>query len=1112
MKKVLLLFACLSFLSMQVFAQRTVTGTVTSADDGMGLPGVSVIVKGTSNGTITDVDGKYSLEVPADANTLVFQFMGMETQEIEVTGDVVNAAMESSDIAIDDVVVTALGVTREKKSLGYSVQEVDGSAVNDVRQNNFVGSLSGKVAGVEIKQPGTMGGSVNVLIRGTTSIMGNNQALFVVDGVPIDNSVRGTDNVGENWGGYDMGNTAADINPDDIESISVLRGAAATVLYGSRASNGVILITTKKGSKKKGIGVTVNSGLMISKIDKATMPKYQKKYGGGYGPFYEDASGYFFEADVDGDGTLDLIMPTSEDASWGAKFDPNLMVVHWDALHPELPNYGEKRPWVAAENGLDYFFRTGYQWINNIAFDGGTENGTFRLSYTNLSETGNLPNSEQKRNTINFSGSYKFSDKMNVETNVTYVNNDFTGRYGTGYDGANPMQALSQWFQTNVDFKRLEENYMLPDGSQMTWNKTYWDDPFPIYADNPYWTRYKNYTNDERNRVYGYAKFNYELTDWLEFVGRFANDFYSETWEERTAIGSNATSDYTNTQRNFNESNTDLMLKFNKNINDFSLSGIVGSNFRQTKLSTVRSSTVGGLIIPDFYSVANSVSPKDVAESDIRKGVNSVYGQFSFGYGNFVYIDLAGRNDWSSSLPKDSRSFFYPSVSGSLILSELGPLKDITALSYAKLRANYAEVGSDAPAYSVYNSYAQGTNWGNDALFTMPSTLNNANLKPERTKSLEFGLEANFLNNRVGFDVSYYKTKTFDQIIPIDISAGSGYTGLWYNAGQLDNWGIELALRGTPIKAGDFTWDVNVNWFMNRNKVINYNDADGNALIDNVLLYTNWDVSINAKVGEPYGTIRGTDFVYANQMVNGVYDPDIAADRSSGKVVNDNGYYMISDDSEAVIGDINPDWMMGISNTFSYKGITLSFLIDWKHGGDVYSINTKYGQATGLYEETAGTNVLGNEMRANVVSTVDGDLGPNFGGGIPLSEAASNSGGYILPGVKADGSANDILVNSGRWGRAFYYNNSPTARYVFDASYVKLRELSLGYTLPQSFISKTPFTNIAVSVVGRNLLILSKNVDHFDPEAQSSAGNLQGIESGSYPTTRTIGFNIKLGF
>jgi len=488
MKRFVFVLSLLLFVGASVLQGQgvQVTGNVTGVDDGAALPGVSVVVRGTTIGAVTDFEGNYSITVPDASATLMFSFVGMLTQEVPLDGRTsVDVVLESTSTELDEVVVTALGVSREKKSLGYSVQEVDGDAVSGSAQSNFASSLSGKVSGVQIKAPNTMGGSSNVLIRGSTSITGNNQPLYVIDGVPVDNSNYATG--GDGWGGYDYGNVAQDLNPNDIESISVLKGAAASALYGSRAANGVILVTTKKGKTRQGIGVSVSSNFMVGKIDKSTLPQQQFEYGGGYGPFYEDATGNFFFGDVNGDGQNQLIVPTSEDASWGEKFDPSLMVVHWDALDPAASNYGEERPWAppAEENRMPSFFETSTQWVNTVAFDGGNKDGRFRLSYTNYDEKGILPNSELSKNTVNFSGSYNFGKKLTVNANVTYTGQKALGRMGTGYDGGNVMQSFGQWFQTNVDFSRLEE-YESPTGLHRTWNYTYWEPDYlyPIYFDN----------------------------------------------------------------------------------------------------------------------------------------------------------------------------------------------------------------------------------------------------------------------------------------------------------------------------------------------------------------------------------------------------------------------------------------------------------------------------------------------------------------------------------------------------------------------------------------------------------------------------------------------------
>lgn len=1083
----LLLIPLLVLLAMNdALAQRTIKGNVITDGDEQPIIGVNVTIPGAdvTTGTVTDLDGNYELEVPADATSLKFSFVGYDNLVVTLPndGNALDVKMKAG-VALDEVVVTALGIKREEKTLGYAVQEVGGDAVSKAKESNFVQSLSGKVSGVQIKMPNTMGGSSNILVRGTASISNNNQALFVIDGVPINNNNTNGDKnssggraQNQGWGGYDYGNAAMDINPDDIESISVLKGAAATALYGSRAANGVILITTKKGKARKGIGVTINTGYTASIIDPSTLPKHQNLYGGGYGPFYEDPSALFFYSDIDGDGVEDLIAPTSEDASWGAAFDPNLMVVHWDALDPGADNYGEKRPWVAPEHGFDYFFQDGGKWLNSVSIDGGNDKGTFRLSYANLSEKGILPNSKMNRNSLNFSSGYKFTDKLRFDVNASFIKSGATGRYGTGYDAGNVMQSFGQWYQTNVDFKRLEEKWLRPDGSQLTWNASYYNDLHPIYFDNPYWMRYKNFQDDERNRILGYSTLTYDITDFLSLTGRVAIDNYAEIQNERIAPGSVSQSYFSNFAQSFREVNTDVLLRFDKSFGDISVNAFGGFNHRDNFKQAVFSETVGGLVIPDYYAVANSTSPANVTERLEKQNVNSFLGGVNIGYKNFLFLEFTDRYDISSTLPVDNNAFNYYSISGSLILSELLGGSGSGPLSFAKLRANYAEVGNDAPVYSVYNIFSQGTNFGSTALFSVPSTLNNAELRPERTKSIEVGLEARFFMDRIGFDIAAYKNNSFDQIIPVSISRASGFAQKWKNSGEVENRGLEVAFNVIPVKTPNLTWGINVNWFANRNKVISL--ADG---VTNRLIYSAWDASINATVGEPFGTIRGSDFVYTDGK----------------KTVDENGYYMSAMNEEtgevigdAIIGNINPDWNMGIGTNLEAFGIGLNVLFDIQKGGDIYSINTKYGQATGVYAETAALNDKGVQMRDPVEE----------GGGFRYPET-----------VYADGTENTTYVPAFRWGRAFYYRNSPTARYVFDASYVKLREIGLSYRLPASLVKKSPFTTIELGLTGRNVAILMKNTEHFDPEASQSSGNLQGIESGTYPTTRNIGFNLRLG-
>ncbi len=1071
MKKFTILLVMLLLTAMQVLAQRTITGKVSSSDDGMGIPGVTVLIKGSSTGVLTNLDGNYSINIPKDAIALQFSFVGMKTQDIALTAaNVLDCIMQSEAQNIEGVVVTALGITREKKSLGYSVQEIAGDQIKNARESNFVNSISGKVAGVQIKQASTMGGSANIVIRGNKSLTGNNQAMFVIDGVPIDNSITNTSSVADGNGGYDYGNAASDINSEDIESMSVLKGSAATVLYGSRAANGVILITTKKGSARKGSGVTLNSGIFFTAVDKSTLPKIQKEYGAGYGD-------YFDYADLNGDGKDETLVPYYDDASWGHKFDPTLMVVDWVGIDPKDPKtYLREVPWVAGKHDIRDFFEKGIKYTNSVAVDGGNDLGNYRLSYTNNTETGIMPNSKMKKNMLSFNGSYNFTKKFSVESSASYIKDDNTGRFGTGYDPGNPMQSLGQWFQTNVDIADLKAYYQNSDGSQRTWNYAAYDDLTPIYHNNIYWTRNINFQNDGRDRLFGYVDARYKIFPAITLEARVASDYYSEHQEERIAIGSNQTSQYSKFLRNFNETNFDLMLKFNKQITTkWNTNGVLGVNSRRTLSTSTFGSTIGGLQVPDLYILSNSKSPVSTTETAYLSGVNSMYGSVSFGYNNLVYIDLSGRADKSSTLPTSTNLYFYPSVSTSFILSELPGLKGNSTLSFAKLRLNYAQVGNSAPVYSTRPYYDKGTNWNSLGVFNMPTVLANSDLKPENTRSLEAGLEASFLNKRLGFDLSYYKTNTIDQIMPVNISRASGYNQRYVNSGEVENKGFEVEINATPVIIGDFSWDIHVNWFQNKNKVLSLYEG-----VTNILLSSAWDISTNIVVGEPYGVLRGTNFVYTNGK----------------RTVDADGYYLYAQDNkgnlitDANLGNVQPDWNSGISTTLHYKGLSLYALVDISHGGSVYSVDQKYGVATGLFEETAGLNDKGK----------------------PKRDAVADGGGIRYDAVKADGTPNDTYIWAGDWGGAWLYDYIPTAEYVYDASYVKLREVSLSYAIPSKRLGKTPFTKISVGITGRNLWIIHKNTPYFDPETDMSAGNIQGIADGAYPSTRTYGFNITLGF
>ena len=631
------------------------------------------------------------------------------------------------------------------------------------------------------------------------------------------------------------------------------------------------------------------------------------------------------------------------------------------------------------------------------------------------------------------------------------------------------MQNFAQWFQTNLDFKRMKNFYKNSLGEHRTWNANAADDLSAAYANNPYWTRYENYQNDERNRLFGFTALNYELNDMFSLSFKSSLDYYHERQNERVAEGSHAQSYFSTYDRTFSEWNNDLMLKFKKRVDDFNFTGLLGFNYRKNTIQSIFAETSGGLTIPGLYTTNNTKTEKAASETLLERNMKSGYVNFSVGYKNFAYLEASLRVDESSTLPNDENLYSYPAISGSLILSELNGIKDFSFLSFAKLRANYAEVGNDTDPYNIISTYQRYSNWGTNGSYSVNDVLKNSNLKSERTKSVELGLEASFFDNRFGFDLAVYKSNSFDQIMDVNVSRASGYDRVFVNAGELENKGIELGLNFTPVKMNDFTWDINVNWAKNENKVISLYDD-----VDNILITSAWDISLNAQVGEAFGLLKGTNYKYTNGKRT------VAAD----------GRYMKTEDEE-VIGNIQPDWAGGITNTLSYKGFTLRALIDIQKGGDIYSVDNKYGLSTGLYKETGGLNSKGNPKRDAVAD----------GGGVLHAEA-----------VNEDGSPNTTFTAASQWGEEYDYDVSPTARYVFDASYVKLREVAISYSLPTDLLNKTFLNRVVVSAVGRNLWIIDKNTPGFDPETGQSSGNKQGIANASYPTTKTYGFNITLGF
>lgn len=1117
-----LLFA--TFISVLHFAtaQQTVTGVV-SDENGTPLPGASVIVKGTDNGVTTDFDGAYQISV-SDSQTLVFSYVGYASTEILVTSATLDVSLQPSG-ALDEVVVTALGVTRDKKSLGYAVQTVGGDSMEDVKSVNAIESLQGEVAGLDVQSYNAMGGSANVVIRGYSSLSGSNQALFVVDGTPIDNETGNSSSTVTGRGGVDFGNAAMDINPNDIASVSVLKGAAASALYGSRASNGVILITTKKGKAKEGgIGISFSSQITTGSVDLETLPVYQDQYGYGYGQYrraYLGPSsieeGEQWTGSYYGQWGNNSSFYTGDDGSYGPKL-VGQEVHHWFNMVPEWADlYQKTAPAVAPNDTPNDFFENDISVQNSITFSDASDNGTFRMGFTNVNNDGILPNSSLERNTASLRATRNFGN-LSVDGSVTYVNTQTIGRFGTGYDGLNPMQAFRQWWAVGASINE-QKRVFDETGKNYSWNMigTNTDDASaspnhqPLYFDNPYWSRFNNYTSDSRNRYFGNISLKYDISDNLNLLGRVSYDNVAEVREQRANVavgtggkGANLFDDqpgYQVQNRFRSEYNYDLILDYKKDLSDdIDMVALAGYNLRVQNWDHTTAQTNGGLNFPDIFSLSNSVNPltaADVGQYDAQKKVDGIYGSLSFGFDDTYFAEATYRRDRSSALPIDNNSYGYYSFSGSMILSNLISNEAIT---YAKLRANHAVVGNDTAPYNVFRAYTINPARAGAASASNPSRLPNQNLKAESTTENEIGLELSLLEGKLGLDISVYEKTTDDLLTSLDMSPATGFSGIVTNAGSIKNSGFEALVRANPIMTNDFSWNVVFNYSTYESEILSLgNDATGNAIQYLNQMSPQGGIQIGGQVGEPFGVIRGHAHV---RDANG----DKVLNVRTNSAGYDYAHYLRTSNSDNVIGDINPDWTGSIRNSFSYKDFDLSFLIDIQQGGDFFSLDTWYGYGTGAYDRSVGLNHLGNDMRLTI---------PN-GGGKLLD-------GVILPdsAVITDGVANVAgTQNTDVMSRYDFYANpegwtsigAPHEMHVHDASFVKLRELKLGYTFPSEKLDNLPFTSASLSFVGRNLWIIHKNAPYTDPEAGVSAGNLQGYQTGAYPAVKTYGVNLKFEF
>ncbi len=1033
--------------SVGAFAQaRMVSGTVTDTE-GETLIGVSIVVVGTTRGTTTDIDGRYSIAAQ-DGDVLEFSYVGYEKQNVTVAGPNADVVM-AAGVLIDDVVVTALGISRDKKALGYAVQKVDGESLKTGNEGNFVNTLAGKISGVQIQGAQGIGGSSRILIRGANSILGENQPLFVVDGVPIDNSNYGSfaqayGNRDDSNGNVDYGNAAQDINPSDIESVSVLKGSMAAALYGSRGSNGVILITTKKGKSGKP-KLEVNFG---TTFDKAwDFPPLQNEYGGGRKPTF----------DIGDDGIPYQNVTTDE--SWGPKLEGQ-MVRQWGGANGE----GEVRPWVASPDNYKNFFQTGVTKNTNFAVSGGSEAINYRLSFTNRNQKGIIPNSSLKNNTISLNLGTKYN-KLSIGTTLNYYNRKGEGRPSTGSGSDNLVYNMVIWTQRQLDIERLKD-YEYPDGTQRTW-RTSGFGLFNVKANNPYWLSYKDVQNDSKDRLIGNVSATYDFTKKLSLMVRVGQDWYVDRRNTIRAVGSRYTPYYIHDDITYKQHNYDAVGTYKTSISDdISIHSTFGGSLLRENIARIKSSTNGGLNIPNVYTIANSIDPPTVTSSIPRKEIQSVFGSVSFGYKNFMYLDVTGRNDWSSTLPDGNNSYFYPSVTGSLIFSEL--FKSNT-VSFGKVRLGWGQVGKDTNPYRTTQTYYQGLAVGGSPVFRLPSSLNNPNLKPEITTSLEGGLEMKFLKNRAGFDLTVYSSNSKNQILPITVSPTTLYSSKWVNAGELSNKGVELTLSGTPVKTKDFSWDLGLTWAKNKNEVVSLPEGIQSILHATFYASGNSRVFLESRVGEPFSAI------YATKIKTDSQGRRIVRDAASSNP----GTWMPAEKPE-FFGSVLPNWTAGLVNNVSYKSFNLSFLLDMQDGGVVFL----RGYQTALY---AGT----------MLETTENNI---------------REDGIVLDGVFENGQKNDINLDAKTYSRL--KRRTPGDHTVFDASFIKLREVSLGYSIPTKYVKKAYFSGARISLVGRNLAILKRNTPKgYDPESVgNSSGNIQGREYGQLPGARSIGFNLSLSF
>lgn len=1074
MKRILtLLLICLLVgVDFAVAQSAKVTGVVTSGDDGEPIVGASVLVVGTSIGTITDIDGRFTMtSIPKDAKELKVSYIGMTTQVVAIKGGVVNVVLRGDTEVLDEVVVTAMGITREKKALGYAIQEVSSKDITKGGQLDVASSLSGKIAGVQVtKAGGAVGASQRIVVRGNSSF-GNNQPLIVVDGVPLDNSQSYSD---ARSGNLDLGSGINDINPDDIESISVLKGGSAA-LYGMRAGNGVVLITTKSG-KKKDRGVVVNYDMDFTVDRVSNLPGLQNKYGQGYkgseyyynyyvankgytGSYQDYAvggAGYGFSyVDGMGNGVND-----NDDESWGPRLDSGLLIPQYNS--PIVNGVRQATPWASNKNNIKDFFETGLSQNHSLSLTSAGEKSTVRASLGYRDQTGTVPNTGLRKVSAQLSATYAFNKYLDFDLSMNYSNSSSDNLIATGYTAGNPMQSILQWFGRQVDMKDLKAKYNTKDENGRPYN---WNQAFHV---NPYYNVYNNPNIYDRDRLFGKSSIFIKPTDFLKIEGRLGYDTYTNKVDSHILYDTDNPNSWFREMREQNrEVNADAIVYYNDRFGKLSVDVLAGANYRDVQYNySAQGAGSEGLTIPGLYTMSNvkGTPYTNMDHSHIRS--NSVYANASLGWASQVFVDMSVRQDWSSTI---SESFFYPSVSMSWIPTETFKSLQSDVLSFLKIRGGLAKIGNATDAYKTgsYFSAADYTING-ESQFYHPTTAPYNNLKPEKVLTKEIGLEAAFLKNRIRFDVALYQKETSDQIMTIEVPRSTGYSYSLINAGKIKNKGIEVQLSGDVIKTKDFQWTASVNWAKDKSTIEEL--ASG---LDTYTIGSSWSTYLYAVKGESWGSLYGAGFTYDNE---------------GRAVVGANGLPKLTANQK--IGDVTPDWVGGFRNEFSYKDFSFGFLLDFRKGGDFFSVTQMFGAYTGILGFTA-----------------DGDIREK---GVVVGQDVLKN----MTFVNEDGTPNATRVSAQSFYYSYYSNKQLD---VCDGSFIKLREVHLTYKVPANVLKKTKFIKGAsVSLIGNNvanLWLSSRNQAKIDPESSTSVRNSGvGYESNSVPPTRSIGFKLGLTF